>query len=167
MSKGRKPKPTHLKRVQGNPGKRALPENEPQPDAGRPNKPKDLGKFGARLWDIAAEDLENMGVLTKADGPALRMMCETWERYFEARRIVNAYGSMTYENQSVGGILIKKNPAVGIMENAEKSLRSWFSEFGMTPAARSRVERALEDDEADSIEGLFTGESRSGDSIRH
>lgn len=167
MAKGRKPKPTHLKRIEGNRGKRPLPQNEPQPEAARPNKPRDLSGEGSRLWDAACDALEDMGVLTKADGPALRMMCETWARYFEARRIVNAYGSLTYENESDGGILIKKNPAVGIMENAERSLRSWFSEFGMTPAARSRVEKALEDGEEDSIEALFTGEGRPGDAIRH
>lgn len=164
---GRKPKPTHVKKIQGNPGKRALPQNEPQPAAARPNKPKDLGPYASKLWDAAADELENMGVLTRADGPALRMMCETWDRYFEARRIVNAYGSLTYETASDGGPLIKKNPAVGIMENAERSLRAWFGEFGMTPSARSRVEKALEDDDEESVDSLFTGESGSGDAIRH
>jgi hypothetical protein len=36
---GRKPKPTHLKLVTGNPGKTALNENEPKPEAALPSPP--------------------------------------------------------------------------------------------------------------------------------
>ena len=36
---GRKPKPTKLKLLAGNPGGRPLPENEPQPDPAIPDPP--------------------------------------------------------------------------------------------------------------------------------
>lgn len=157
MSKGRKPKPTHLKLVTGNPGKRALPQNEPKPTRERPNKPADMNGTASKIWDIVAEECFAMGVLTTADGPALRMLCEAWARFFEARRQINQFGSMTYETEGVAGMQIKLHPAVGIQERAERTIRSWFSEFGLTPAARSRVEKALDDGEEDEIESFFAG----------
>lgn len=156
MAKGRKNQPTHLKLVKGNPGKRPLPENEPQPKRQRPNKPSTFTSEGSRLWDELSNELFGMGVLTKVDGLALRMLVENFERYLEAKRILNSYGSMTYEVESDSGILIKLNPAVGIMERANNAIRAWCSEFGLTPAARARVEKALDDGETDEVDGLFT-----------
>ncbi|MGH7717148.1 MAG: phage terminase small subunit P27 family, partial [Vulcanimicrobiaceae bacterium] len=39
---GRKPKPTHLKLVAGNPGKRPPNENEPQPEGDLEDAPEGL-----------------------------------------------------------------------------------------------------------------------------
>ena len=54
MTRGRPPKPTELKRVTGNPGKRALPELAavtPLPMAIKiPDPPVDLGVEGKRAW---------------------------------------------------------------------------------------------------------------------
>lgn len=166
MAKGRKPKPTALKKLAGNPGKKALPENEPQPKKDRPPKPTNMSGTASKLWDDLSDELFNMGVLTSADGLALRMLCESFDRFMEARRIVASYGSMTYETSGPSGLLIKVNPAVGIMERANTAIRSWCSEFGLSPAARARVEKALDDGENDELEGLFTGETGPGESIR-
>ena len=38
--KGRKPKPTAIKKLEGNPGKRKLNQNEPQPEKTAPECPK-------------------------------------------------------------------------------------------------------------------------------
>lgn len=156
MTKGRKPKPTHLKLVAGNPGKRALPENEPKPVRERPNKPAGMSGPASKIWDIVADETFKMGVLTTADGPALRMFCEAWARFFEARRAILQFGSMTYETEGVAGMQIKLHPLVGVQERAERTIRSWCSEFGLTPAARARVEKALDDGEEDEIESFFS-----------
>jgi hypothetical protein len=65
------PKPTALKLVTGNPGKRPLPENEPMPD-GALLKPKWLKGRGARIWN------ENCGKffwLTEADSHKFAVWC--------------------------------------------------------------------------------------------
>jgi len=162
MAQGRKPKPTHLKVVQGNPGKRALPANEPKPKRDRPRKPANLDGTASKIWDVLAGETDNMGVLTTADGPALRMLCEAWSDFFEAKRIISAYGSMTYETVGAAGKMVKLHPAQKVKENADSRIRQWFTEFGLTPSARSKVERAFDEDEGDTIDDLFTGGSAAG-----
>ena len=48
--RGPRPEPTKLRIVKGNPGKRALPEDEPEPTGSLPPPPKDLSKAAARIW---------------------------------------------------------------------------------------------------------------------
>ena len=46
-----RPKRASVKRAEMNPGKRKLPENEPQPAVEMLKKPENLGKFGEEVWD--------------------------------------------------------------------------------------------------------------------
>jgi phage terminase small subunit len=71
---GRKPKPTHLKLVQGNPGKRPLNKSEPVPSCGC-LKPKFLKGRAANIWDEYAPELERIGVLTAVDGHMFATWC--------------------------------------------------------------------------------------------
>ena len=52
MTRGRKPKPTEQKRIEGNPGKRPLPDDEPQLPVEAPDPPEWL--------DAAERTLEGM-----------------------------------------------------------------------------------------------------------
>lgn len=70
--RGRKPVPTHLKLVRGNPGRRPLPRSEPMP-GGVPVRPAWLSGRGAELW---AEVLRFGFWLTRADGYKLAAWCE-------------------------------------------------------------------------------------------
>ena len=69
MPAGRRPTPSHLKVMKGNPGKRALPSNEPQPARGVPAAPRWLSKAARKHWKEIAAKLDEMGVLSHADGP--------------------------------------------------------------------------------------------------
>ncbi len=71
---GRPPKPTKLKLIQGNPGKRALPEFEPDPERGIPAPPRWFPAEYFDLWAEIAPTLEEMRVLSLADGPALVLL---------------------------------------------------------------------------------------------
>ena len=68
---GRRPKSRALKLVTGNPGKRAVPEDEPTAVPGWPDKPDGLGKEGSAEWDRLAQLLEGELRLSVADGPHL------------------------------------------------------------------------------------------------
>lgn len=73
--RGRHPKPTALKILEGNPGKRALPKEEPTP-SGKAVKPKWLRKkTGGEVWDTYAPIVEGMGLLTDADVETFARWC--------------------------------------------------------------------------------------------
>ena len=45
-----RPKPTNLKLIEGNPGKRPLPGNEPKPKPKAPSMPSDLDYQAKKTW---------------------------------------------------------------------------------------------------------------------
>ena len=65
--RGRKPKPTALKKLEGNPGKRPLTELEPLPPISVLRCPNWLLPEARKEWRRLAPALINMGVLTLAD----------------------------------------------------------------------------------------------------
>ena len=75
---GRRPKPTHLKVVTGNPGKRKLNDKEPTPAKEIPSPPAHLTDWGKVAWGRLTVLLDGMGVLTVADTLALERLCDIY-----------------------------------------------------------------------------------------
>ena len=84
MTVGRKPKPSHLKVVENNPGKRAINRREPKPKAGA-TPPAGMSDRALSVWSEVAPMLERMGVLTVADALALSACCEAYADMQSAR----------------------------------------------------------------------------------
>jgi len=51
MTRGRKPLPTSLKLLCGNPGKQKLPKGEPDPDSNIPAPPAVLNDYAFEEWN--------------------------------------------------------------------------------------------------------------------
>ena len=77
---GRKPRPTHLKILEGNPGKRSLTKNEPKPRPVNPTQPDWLLREAKAEWRRVVPELERMGLLTTVDRAALATYCQAWAR---------------------------------------------------------------------------------------
>ncbi|MBY6275390.1 phage terminase small subunit P27 family [Symbiobacterium thermophilum] len=146
---GRKPKPTHLKVLEGNPGKRPLPENEPKPAPIMPECPSWLDRYGKAEWKRVAPMLHRLGLLTEADGMALALYCDAYSTYRRAREALKDGLTFTTPNGYV-----QQKPEVSIANNAMKQIRAFCAEFGMTPSSRGRITvPGLDDD--DDWEGLL------------
>ena len=91
--RGPKPTPTALKIVRGNPGKRALPKDEPKPEAGAV-APDWLSPAAAEHWPLIARQLEDAQVLTVMDAPALALYCEAFARWKKANDHVLQHGQV-------------------------------------------------------------------------
>lgn len=65
--RGRKPKPTAIKELEGNPGKRPLNKNEPKPDKKAPRCPAWLEEEAKKEWKRTGTMLEQLGLLTEMD----------------------------------------------------------------------------------------------------
>ena len=149
---GRKPKPTALKLLEGNPGKRELNKHEPKPTDGMPVCPDWLSADAKEEWNRLAAVMKNMGILSEVDQAAFAVYCQTWARWKEAQEHIDREGStfMTDTGQ------IKKNPWVAIANEWQGKLMSAASEFGLTPSSRTRIVAANDKKaEADGMEALL------------
>lgn len=153
---GRRPKPTVLKLVEGNPGKRAINKTEPKPRREIPSCPAHLDDSGKVAWGRLSVLLDRMGVLTEADSFALERLCDCYTDILECRQLIATDGrTYTVETQT-GEILIKGNPAVAQLRAADAQFKSYLIEFGLTPAARSKVNVTPDgDDKKDPLAEFF------------
>ena len=85
---GREPKPTALKKLEGNPGKRKLNTMEPMPGKGVPDCPKRLLSEAKMEWERLCVKLSEMGVLTEIDMAAFAACCQSYARWKEAFRLM-------------------------------------------------------------------------------
>jgi P27 family predicted phage terminase small subunit len=99
-------------------------------------------------WGYVSGLLDRMGILTEVDAVALEMLCEAYADYLKARDDLDAFGSNYYEtvNQS-GGVMHRAHPAVAVMQDADRRIKAWLAEFGMSPSARTRVKGDGEQEE--------------------
>lgn len=151
---GRKPKPTALKELEGNPGKRELNTKEPKPDATAPSCPEWLSKEAREEWERICPFLEKAGLLTQVDRAALAGYCQSYANWQNAEKHIAAEGS-TFETPNG---YQQQTPWVSIAQTNKKDVLKFCAEFGMTPSSRSRIVVAQSDDESiDDMEALLGG----------
>jgi len=151
---GPKPKPTALKLVTGNPGKRALPKNEASLPLCEPTPPAFLCDDAKVEWGRVCSALYAAGLMTELDRAALAAYCAAYGRWAQAERAIN---TMAGKDGINAALLIKtkegnaiQNPLVGIANKARNDVVRFAAEFGMTPSARSRVSATPEENEKEN-----------------
>ena len=112
MKRGRKPTPTALKVLNGNPGHRPLPKNEPQVAEPLGDAPADWNPKGKILWHEIANIIP-AGVATRAD----RIVFEVLVRLVAEVRADSSAMSPALASQ----------------------IRACAGCFGLTPADRARL----------------------------
>jgi P27 family predicted phage terminase small subunit len=135
MMRGPKPKPTALRRMQGNPGKRAYNHAEPVPPDAMPDCPPHLGAIAREEWDRLAEVLYRMGVLTSIDRAALAAYCQCYGRWVEAEEKLTATPMLL---KTATGY-VQQSPWLSIANKQMELMGRYMGELGLTPASRSRV----------------------------
>lgn len=119
---GRRPKPTAIHILNGNPSRKKLNKNEPRPPAGDIVKPEWLSAATGAIWDEVAPICLAMGTLTTADVFSLVCLC-------------GLQATMRRNEQTRG--------TEGFSERLERdtaiALRPYYELFGLTPSARARL----------------------------
>lgn len=154
---GRKPKPTVVKKLEGNPGKRKLSTKEPIPAKGMPNCPEWLLPEAKKEWERLVDLMNQMGVLTEVDMAAFAAYCQSYARWKEAQEHIDSGGS-TFETDKG---YQQQTPWVGIANTNQKLMLQAASEFGLTPSSRSRIVAgsAKGKESEDEMEALLGGDS--------
>ena len=150
--KGRTPAPTTQKKVTGT--LRATRENkrEPQlPVASYQPPPSSMTAEDKAVWKVFCPLATSMGVLTEADLQTLERLCEVAAEVRRLTKVISVEGH-TY---STDAGLIKAHPAVAMAADADRRLLSYLTHFGMTPAARSKVQAIGEPPSKDPEDEFF------------
>jgi len=152
-------KPTSLKILEGNPGKRALSASEPKPKPAMPACPTFVKGVARKEWKRLAAELYQLGLLTRLDRAALAAYCIAWgqlqEVEHELSKMKKLYREMSRLRKknpnmkmtvSNGMVSITSNgnavmePLLSVRKQAMEQMHKFLVEFGMTPASRSRIE---------------------------
>ncbi|WP_163830737.1 phage terminase small subunit P27 family [Spartinivicinus ruber] len=152
MARGRKPKPTQQKLLAGNPGKRALNQNEPSYGAlANVDPPAWLDATATELWGYLAPKLIKSGVLTEVDFHNLEIFCVAYARWRTAEAAIEQHGIMVTD---INGNF-KKNPACTVANEAIKQVDSYGAKLGLDPASRTRLSTPnLSEQEENEFESL-------------
>lgn len=149
---GRPKTPTALKLVAGNPGKRALNKQEPDPDYLQDlTPPAWLGPDAVQVWNEMAPVAAKAKLLTEVDVQAFAMGCVAIAQYRLATKrtgddvvkrkvavddkgnaLSDADGNPVYAGEHL-------NPWAMAQSMTFKQAMFVFDKFGMTPQARTRI----------------------------
>jgi len=133
QNSGRRPKPTALHVLRGNPSRKKLNENEVRPPAGDVGKPEALSLGASGVWDELAAVCLAMGTLTPADLKPFATLCELQEAF---TRSALAKGTEAYDAR--------------VERESANALRPYYEYFGLTPSSRARISVPKKADEPQS-----------------
>jgi len=143
--RGPAPKPTALKLVGGNPGGRPLNTREPIPPPGEPDLPVFTDERARLVWQQLVPRLARIGLARSIDGHALERYCVLLVRWRDAAAFVDK-NQPTYPVRAEGKdgrpgriILVREFPQAAAERKLNQQLLALEREFGLTPAARSRI----------------------------
>ena len=132
---GRKKLPTNLKILQGTFRTSRENKDEPKPDINIPTAPDFLSKDALIEWGRISSQLSKLGLLSDMDMAALALYCQAWGRIVKYEKIVAEKGEL-YKTTNGN---IQLSPAMWVVNKAYEQVYKFMTEFGMTPASRSKV----------------------------
>jgi len=124
-----------------------------------PAPPDMLDEEAQKEWRRCAPELHRCGLLTMVDLNVLAAYCQAFSRWITAER---AIATMARSDPLTGGLIIRTakgtivpNPLVTISLKATFAMLRYAAEFGMTPAARSRIALGAHADFSDPLSLLM------------
>lgn len=167
---GRKPKPIPRQIAEGDTrkiGKHKLEErlaSVPKGGRGLPDCPRHLSGRARFAWNLLRSELETMELDAKVDALALEALCANYATSVRAHLKIQKQGEViedpivSRDTGKIIGYRAKKNPWLPIREHAHRLLLSFASEFGISPASRTRLSvapRELYSDE--EVQAVLSG----------
>ena len=149
--RGAKPKPTILKRLAGNPGKRKLNDNEPQPKIGLIKPPKFLLPGAKKQWEKMGPELIRMSLLAEIDSPLFAVFCQSIGRFEEVEGLLNAIrikikeekgelsGALAYYLHKTQGGNTVVNQLLGVAHREADLINKIAPQFAIGVSNRSRI----------------------------
>jgi P27 family predicted phage terminase small subunit len=135
MKRGTKPRPSYLKVVSGNPGKRPLNQNEPQPVGDLKEAPAWFTPSQREGWDYAIEHAP-AGLLKFIDRSVLAVWVVAEDMHRQASERLTATGMLVKAPHT--GVPLQ-SPYMAIVNKQANIMLKAAAELGFTPSSRSTI----------------------------
>lgn len=175
-TRGPLPKPTALKVLQGNPGKRALDLSAGvNPRVEIPDAPRHLSKEARKEWKRITPILEELGLISGLDRTALALYCQAVGRLAELEMAFNgqvarlesaevSYVDAVYQasHAVTPSGYAQQSVLVQLIKSHREQVNRYLMHFGLSPAARARVQASNYVDPTLPLPGMETPQQTSG-----
>ena len=133
-ARGRPRKPTKLKLLEGNPGRRPLNTSEPQ-YAPTVEKPNDLTPVASEWWDLVVPNLVRVGLAQAVDAPSLTLLAEDFSAWKRASALYVSEAPVVKR----GSTILVSNPLLRAVKDFGAAYRQGAAAFGLTAQSRSTL----------------------------
>jgi P27 family predicted phage terminase small subunit len=134
--RGRKPKPTALREMEGNPGKRPLNRREPKPKGDLYAAPEWMSATQREGWAYAVTHAP-YGLLKQLDRSVLAIWVVAEDLHREAAEKITQYDLLT---KSPNAGLPLQSPYLAILNKQAQIMLKAGAELGFSPSSRTRVQ---------------------------
>ncbi|MBY5863253.1 phage terminase small subunit P27 family [Rhizobium leguminosarum] len=143
MGGGSRPLPTALKQLKGTHQSCRDADNAPAPNIPRflPSPPEYLNYRAAEIFRELCVHLTQMKILNVEDVPMLSLLSSRLQEVEEHTETIESEGYSYLNDKGMW----KSRPEVAMRNEAMRHAQSLLIEFGLSPAARSRVSAAIGD----------------------
>ena len=140
---GRKPRPTELRVIEGNPGNRPIPPTVKPPIPSRPQSPPaHLTTEAKSEWKRLAPVIHKIGLLTAMDRAVFAAYCQAYGDWVVGQKMLNELrakgGAGAMLSKTSNGNIIQ-NPLVGVVNQARRDMVRFGEQLGLSPSARTQV----------------------------
>lgn len=137
---GRKALPANVHQLTGNRGKKAAADlkDAARPEVEIPDAPDFLTEEALREWERVCPLLQKMGLISGMYRAPLAAYCQAWGRYVHAETKIKELGDKAMVETTPSGYK-QMGVWLQVSNRAAAEMKSFAAEFGMTPAAISRV----------------------------
>lgn len=128
-------KPTNLKILEGNPGKRKLSQNEIKPKIKLLKCPTWLHKDAKKEWRKIAPILNNLGLLTESDQMIFAGYCQNYARWKQAEIELSNSDLLVLGQRGY-----TQNPLTRISQSYFTKMKICIEKLGLSPSDRANLE---------------------------
>lgn len=161
--RGPQPKPTVLKLIAGNPGKRPLDlGGEVMPEVAVPDIPRHLNAEARKEWKRVTVELAQLGLISKLDRAALALYCQAWGQMVLLEESLNADVRLCVEKGGDISHAMSFTTAKGyqgqsvkvqLINSLREQVNRYLAAFGLSPSSRGRVKASSNTGQA-SLPGI-------------
>lgn len=141
-------KPTTVRAREGNPRRRPLPKDEPQPSAIAaakiPSPPQHLDELGRKVFSTLAKILTEADLLTVADVMPLEMLSDAYSQWIKALKLRAEAGPIVEVYKDGEVINTFESPESKLCRNLSADCNRWFKVLGLGPAYRVGLRTSMD-----------------------